>query len=47
VVKVGRTKASAGSFVMSGGITAAIPVRSGDHILARYQELGSISTRFI
>ena len=37
----------AGSFVMSGGITAAIPVQSGDHILARYQELGSISTRFI
>ena len=37
----------AGSFVMSGAITAAIPVKAGDHILARYQELGSISTRFI
>jgi 2-oxo-3-hexenedioate decarboxylase len=37
----------AGSFVMSGGITAAIPVQAGDHILARYQGLGSISTRFI
>ena len=37
----------AGSFVMSGAITAAIPVQRGDHILARYQELGSISTRFI
>ena len=37
----------AGSFVMSGAITAAIPVQPGDHILARYQGLGSISTRFI
>ena len=37
----------AGSFVMSGGITAAIPVQAGDHVTARYQELGSISTRFI
>jgi 2-oxo-3-hexenedioate decarboxylase len=37
----------AGSFVMSGGITAATPVQPGDHILARYQELGSISARFI
>lgn len=37
----------AGSFVMSGAITEAIPVKAGDHILARYQELGSISTRFI
>jgi 2-oxo-3-hexenedioate decarboxylase len=37
----------AGSFVMSGAITAAIPIQAGDHILARYQELGSISARFI
>lgn len=37
----------AGSFVMSGAITAAIPVQPGDHILARYQELGSISARFV
>lgn len=37
----------AGSFVMSGGITAAIAVQPGDHVLARYQELGSISVRFI
>jgi 2-oxo-3-hexenedioate decarboxylase len=37
----------AGSFVMSGAITAAVPVQPGDHILARYQELGSISARFI
>lgn len=37
----------AGSFVMSGAITQAIPVKSGDHIHARYQDLGSISVRFI
>lgn len=37
----------AGSFVMSGGITEAVPVKAGDHILARYQELGSVSIRFI
>jgi 2-oxo-3-hexenedioate decarboxylase len=37
----------AGSFVMSGGITAAIPVQPGDHVVARYQELGSTSVRFI
>ncbi len=37
----------AGSFVMSGGITAAISVQSGDHILARYQELGSVSVAFV
>jgi 2-oxo-3-hexenedioate decarboxylase len=37
----------AGSFVMSGAITAAIPVQAGDHVVARYQELGSTSVRFI
>lgn len=37
----------AGSFVMSGAITAAIPVKPGDHITTRYQELGAISARFI
>lgn len=36
----------AGSFVMSGGITEAVAVKAGDHILARCQELGSISIRF-
>jgi len=36
----------AGSFVMSGGITAAVAVQAGDHINARFQELGSISIRF-
>lgn len=37
----------AGSFVMSGGITEAIPVKPGDNIIARFQELGSVSMRFV
>ena len=37
----------AGSFVMSGGITEAIPVKAGDNIIARFQELGSVSMRFV
>ncbi|WP_317930671.1 2-oxo-3-hexenedioate decarboxylase [Halioxenophilus sp. WMMB6] len=36
----------AGSFVMSGGITAAVAVAPGDNIIARYQHLGSVSIRF-
>ncbi|CAM5477383.1 2-oxo-3-hexenedioate decarboxylase [Eoetvoesiella caeni] len=37
----------AGSFVMTGGITEAIPVAAGDNITARYQNMGSISFRFV
>ena len=37
----------AGSFVMSGGITEAIPVSPGDSVVARFQELGSVSIRFV
>jgi 2-oxo-3-hexenedioate decarboxylase len=37
----------AGSFVMSGGITEAIAVKPGDFIVARFQELGSVSVRFV
>ena len=37
----------AGSFVMSGGITEAIHVKAGDSIIARFQELGSVSIRFV
>jgi 2-oxo-3-hexenedioate decarboxylase len=37
----------AGSFVMSGGITEAIPVQPGDSVVARFQELGSVSMRFV
>ncbi|MCQ4291005.1 2-oxo-3-hexenedioate decarboxylase [Pseudomonas stutzeri] len=37
----------AGTFVMTGGITAAVPVAPGDHVTVRYQGLGSVSTRFV
>ena len=37
----------AGSFVMSGGITEAITVKPGDSVIARFQELGSVSMRFV
>ena len=37
----------AGSFVMSGGITEAVAVKPGDSVIARFQELGSVSMRFI
>lgn len=36
----------AGTFVMTGGITAAITAEAGDCFVARYQGLGSISLRF-
>lgn len=37
----------AGSYVMTGGITEAIPVTAGDNITARFQDMGSVSFRFI
>jgi len=37
----------AGSFVMSGAITEAIAVKPGDNVVARFQELGSVSMRFV
>ncbi|MBL7228316.1 MAG: 2-oxo-3-hexenedioate decarboxylase [Pseudomonas sp.] len=37
----------AGSFVMSGAITEAIAVKPGDSVVARFQELGSVSMRFV
>ena len=37
----------AGSFVMTGGITEAIPVSRGDNIVARFQDMGSVSFRFV
>lgn len=37
----------AGSFVMSGGITEAVAVKPGDSIIARFQELGDVSIRFV
>lgn len=37
----------AGCFVMTGGMTAAVAVEPGDSINVRYQDLGSISARFV
>lgn len=37
----------AGSFIMSGGITEAIAVAKGDNVIARFQDLGSVSMRFV
>ena len=37
----------AGSLLLSGGITAAIPVEAGDSITMRAQGLGSVSMRFV
>jgi len=37
----------AGTFVMTGGVTEAIPVVAGDAINVRFKELGSVSMRFV
>jgi len=37
----------AGSFIMTGGITAAISVVAGDNISVRYQGLGNVTCRFV
>ena len=37
----------AGTFIMTGGITAAIAVEPGDNITVRYQGLGTVSGRFV
>lgn len=36
----------AGTFVMTGGLTEAISAKAGDHFVARFQALGSLSIRF-
>lgn len=36
----------AGSFIMTGGITAAVAVAAGDSVLVRYQDLGSVHVKF-
>ncbi len=35
------------SFVMTGGITAAVAVDSGDSIVVRYQHLGDVTMKFV
>ncbi len=37
---------AAGTFIMTGAVTEAIPVTKGDSVIARFQGLGSISVRF-
>ncbi len=37
----------AGTFIMTGGITAAIGVARGDNFNVRFQDLGSLSFRFV
>ena len=37
----------AGSFIMTGGVTAAVAVETGDNITVRYHDLGSLSMRFV
>ena len=37
----------AGSFILTGGVTAAVAVEAGDSISVRYHALGTISARFV
>jgi 2-oxo-3-hexenedioate decarboxylase len=37
----------AGTFIMTGGVTEAIAVQAGDHIAVRFQDLGTVSMRFV
>jgi len=37
----------AGTFVMTGGVTEAILVKSGDSVSVRFQHLGTVSMRFV
>jgi 2-oxo-3-hexenedioate decarboxylase len=37
----------AGTFIMTGGITAAVGVKAGDSVCVRYQDLGSVSMTFV
>ncbi|WHZ12026.1 MAG: 4-oxalocrotonate decarboxylase [Burkholderiaceae bacterium] len=38
---------SAGSFIMTGGVTEAIAVAAGDAISVRFQDLGTVAMRFV
>ena len=37
----------AGTFIMTGGVTEAIAVQAGDHVAVRFQDLGTVSMRFV
>ena len=36
-----------GTFIMTGGVTAAVAVGAGDSITVRYHEMGSLTLRFV
>lgn len=36
-----------GSFIMTGGITAAVSVEAGDAVCVRYQDLGTVNLNFV
>jgi 2-oxo-3-hexenedioate decarboxylase len=37
----------AGTFVMTGGVTEALAVKAGDAVSVRFQDLGTVSMRFV
>jgi 2-oxo-3-hexenedioate decarboxylase len=37
----------AGTFIMTGGVTEAITVKAGDSVTVRYQDIGTVSMRFV
>lgn len=37
----------AGTFIMTGGVTEAIPVKAGDSVAVRFQDLSTVSMRFV
>lgn len=37
----------AGTFIMTGGVTEAITVNAGDAVAVRFQDLGTVSMRFV
>ncbi len=37
----------AGTFIMTGGVTEAITVNPGDNVNVRFQDLGTVSMRFV
>lgn len=37
----------AGSFIMTGGVTEAFAVKAGDSVAVRFQDLGTVSMRFV
>jgi 2-oxo-3-hexenedioate decarboxylase len=37
----------AGTLILTGGVTEAVPVKAGDHVSVRIQHLGAVSLRFV